>query len=451
VYRANELLRRPGVRALLGTVLGGAPGVLLPFAIASRLGVGRITDAYVYGLAVGGFGLALCISTIEQNVLPVAHAHTRGGRGSLLGFARKTAVQGFVGVGVADLPVVAVGAILLANRHGWPEWQRHLGIVIILVLVLLVAIAGANSVLAGCLYAVNDFLLPTASQSFRSIAPALGLAFVGRGRTAAELLAILVVIGELCRTPVLALRLAKLSRRLNGTDEVGAVSSVWRTAVPAGLGILALAANPIVDRTVAARYGPGSVTMLDLAERIFFVPVTVVQASIVLVAGARWARLAAEGGSALARDFRRTVWRGMAVAGALAPTIAGATYAGCAIVGPRIGGVPTKNVRDIVIFFLAGLPCATVAFLAARLLTSTRNTRLLPALAVQAVAVNMVGDLIGGHFLGTRGIALASTVVWAVNAMLLLLVARRTLIRRKRAVALISADISSQGPQPQIS
>src|SRR5437899_2919600 len=124
----NEILRRPGVRALAGTAFGSAPGFLLPFAIASFLGVGRITDAYVYGLAVGGFGLALCISTIEQNVLPVAQAYKRSGGKSFLRFAKKTALQGSIIVAVADLPVVAIGVLLLSYRHGWPQWQQHLGV-----------------------------------------------------------------------------------------------------------------------------------------------------------------------------------------------------------------------------------------------------------------------------------------------------------------------------------
>jgi peptidoglycan biosynthesis protein MviN/MurJ (putative lipid II flippase) len=421
----NGLFRRPGVRALVGAALGSAPGFLLPFAIASRIGVGRITDAYVYGLAVAGFGLALCTSTVEQNVLPVAVAHKCAGRRSFLRFAKRNALQGFVGVGLADLPVVVVGVVLVSQRHSWPHWQGHLATVIILVLVLLVAFAGANSVLAGCLYAMGDFLLPTASQSFRSIAPAVGLAIVGRGRHAAELLALLVVVGELCRTPVLGLRLARLSRSLTEVGEIAAVPGVWRTALPAGLGILALAANPLVDRTVASWYGPGSVTMLDLAEKIFFIAITALQASIVLVAGARWARLAQENGPALLRDFRRTLSRGLIVACALVPAMAIGTYVMCSTLGPRLGGMPSSDVRDIVFFFLAGIPGATVALLAARLLTATRNTRLLPVLAAQAVIVNLVGDLVGAHFFGTRGIALASAAVWTVNAALLLVVARR--------------------------
>jgi peptidoglycan biosynthesis protein MviN/MurJ (putative lipid II flippase) len=112
--------------------------------------------------------------------------------------------------------------------------------------------------------------------------------------------------------------------------------------------------------------------------------------------------------------------------------------------------VPSKDVRDIALFFLAGLPFATVALLAARLLTSTRNTRLLPALAAQAVVVNLVGDIIGGHFLGTRGIALSSAVVWAINASLLLLVARRVLGRRAGPAVYLGADLPVRGGQPSI-
>ena len=50
--RWADLRRRPSTRALTGTLVGNAFGFVLPFAVAAHFGVGRVTDAYAFGLAI---------------------------------------------------------------------------------------------------------------------------------------------------------------------------------------------------------------------------------------------------------------------------------------------------------------------------------------------------------------------------------------------------------------
>ena len=139
--------------------------------------------------------------------------------------------------------------------------------------------------------------------------------------------------GELVRIVILSYRVRKLARPLRASSAPSRnLVSLWRAAGPAALGIFVLAANPVVDRTVAARFGPGSVTILDLGEKIFYVPITIVQSSLVLVAGVRWARIGFDRRPALQRDFYRSIRLTLGLATALTALTAVALAVGPSLV-----------------------------------------------------------------------------------------------------------------------
>jgi peptidoglycan biosynthesis protein MviN/MurJ (putative lipid II flippase) len=423
----RDLLRRPGIRALLGTLLGSLPAFALPFAVAQHFGVGRDTDAYVYGLAIATFGLTMAYSVLEANVLVVARASSRKGRDEFLRFVRRTARQAFLVVSLAELPVAAIGLIVLASRHSWGVGERHLSMIVIVILLGVVATAGVTSVLAGCLYAVGDFFVPTLTKSLRAVVPLVGLLFLGTGGGAIEQLAVMVVAGEVLRALILAVRLRKCSRHMTAQPPGRQLLGVWRSAAPAALGIATIGLNPIIDRSIAAHFGAGSVTVLDLGEKIFYVPFTVVEASIVLVAGARWAHSVAGDRSLLRTDFFRSLKITVGLSALLAVATIGALFILCAVLGRDIGGVPTYRMRDVSVFFLIGLPGATTWLLCGRLLSVTQQTHLLPLFAIVGLAINFLGDLGGSALIQVDGIALGSSLVSYATAALGIFTCRRLL------------------------
>src|ERR1700758_4285376 len=58
-------------RALFGSIIGSVPGVLLPFAIAIKMHVGRLTDAYTFSFGIALFAAALLVGVLQANCVPV--------------------------------------------------------------------------------------------------------------------------------------------------------------------------------------------------------------------------------------------------------------------------------------------------------------------------------------------------------------------------------------------
>src|SRR5580704_8253786 len=103
-------------RALLGTIAGNAVGFLLPFAVTSHYGIGRLTDAYFFALGFAIFGTVLSATVIEANALPLISAGKQRGAHAIRMVARRVAGQSVLGVFAAYLPVAVCGSLIVASH-----------------------------------------------------------------------------------------------------------------------------------------------------------------------------------------------------------------------------------------------------------------------------------------------------------------------------------------------
>jgi putative peptidoglycan lipid II flippase len=286
-------------------------------------------------------------------------------------------------------------------------------------------VVAVNSVCAAGLYALDEFLLPTFSQAFRAAAPLCALPFLGAGYATIETLALLAVVGEAARSVLLATVVRRRSRALAGGEAVPeGVTSVWRAMAPHAINMVIVAVNPVVDRAVASSLAPGSVTVIDLAEKVSYVPTLILMSSVVLVAGARWSA-AFERPSDLLKDYRRTTRLALAASSVLAIVFGACVVVLGLVSGPKTAGADTALLVTVTLVLLVGLPGAAVASLGSRLLTSTQRTAMLPAFAVSAFVLNLVGDIVGARLFGPIGIAGATVVMRSVNAALFVVYATR--------------------------
>jgi len=437
-------------RALIGTLLGNAIGFLLPFAVTSHYGFGRLTDAYFFALGFAIFGTVLSATVIEANALPLINLGKRQGAHGVRVAARRMARQSVLGVLVAYIPVAVCGSLVVASRHAWPPDVREAAITLTVILTLLVVLVGATSVLAAVLYTFGDFLWPTATQSFRSLVPIIGLLALGRSVSSLDVLAWLMVFGELCRGAVL---LARVRARLRTLPSGAAVTparlpSIWRAAGPHALAMVGVLLMPVVDKVVAVRLSAaGAVTLLDLGEKILFVPLLGVTYSVILVAGARWAELGAAATAQVRGDFIRLIRRVIWLTSGLALLfIAGVVVFHALWSGP-VAGVPSGKLAAIVACFMIGLPAAAVTNVGSRLFTSLGRTRYLPPIALLLLVLDVVFDLIGAKLWGANGIALATTAVRIVSAPIYVIACfsvMRTLISQNSVTPLPKPMLASE-------
>jgi peptidoglycan biosynthesis protein MviN/MurJ (putative lipid II flippase) len=419
--------RTPSRRALLGTIIGSAPGFLLPFAATTGFGAGRITDAYFFALSIANFVAVVYENVLQANVTPVLQSERVGGHSHFMAAVRRIIVQS---TGAAAVTYVLVGgvtaALAVSARANWTASERHTCLVLMAYFAVYVVASTATAALASGLFALGDFFVPIASMALRSLVPLVGLAITHRGVSGIELFGILMCVGEALRAAFLARRLALKARSLPPGIAKPTVG-VWKTGIPHAVSLVGALANPVIDRLVAAPLGPGSVTVLELGEKVFYAPLTALGSLFVIVAGVRWTEHSLRGGEALGADFRRTMRRAVILGGATAALVVGGALLISVVAGKTFAGAPTGEFVTITALLLLGLPAGLAMSLSSRLLTATRRTRILPLFALLGVTLNVGGDLLGSQLFGLEGIALASTVMRFCSALLYLAVCRNLL------------------------
>jgi peptidoglycan biosynthesis protein MviN/MurJ (putative lipid II flippase) len=422
--RVRHIKQSPNVQALVGTVVGSASGFLLAFAVAGHFGVGRTTDSYAFASGIALFVVSVVGGVLEPNVLAVAHAQRAAGLQSLVAFTRRTALRGMAVASAAYGVIAAAAAIALVSRSGWPYEQRIAVVVLLAEFLLLVAAVVWSSVHAGVLYSLGDFLSPTLTLALRALPALLFVPFAGEGYRGTEEIVGLIVLGECARALILVLRLraAQVEPLAAPAGDV----SIWRATTFHAINLGLLSTNPLVDRAVAVTLGAGAVTVLDLGEKIFYVPMTIVASAWILVVGAHWSSLAFNNQASVGEYggvLRRTLVVSTLIAGATACVV----LVGKEVVGDALLGSASRRVAVVAVCLLCGLPFEAVATVSVRLLIMTRRTRLLPAFALAAVVANALGDLVGARLYGVVGIAAATGVVRVLNAAMFASYCRRLL------------------------
>jgi Na+-driven multidrug efflux pump len=152
------------------------------------------------------------------------------------------------------------------------------------------------------------------------------------------------------------------------------------------------------------------------------------------VAGARWSK-AELGDASTAASYQRAVRR-TAVAGAVAAVVTSAALVVAGYVArPELASAHLALAIPVAACLLVGLPFESVSILSARLMTSTRRTRVLPLFAAAAFFTNLVGDFIGASLFGIVGIAAATVLVRIATAALFVPHCRRLTAPRRNSAA----------------
>lgn len=435
--------------ALIGTIIGSALGFIFPFALTASFEAGPLTDTYLFAYGFAIFGSTILAGVMEANFLPLITGRLSAGTHAVRRYVVRTALQTVLFAALICAVVFVVAYLMVQSQGDWTAQQRNISIACIGIFAVFVACAGVNGVLSASLYSLGDFFSPTGSTALRALAPMLALPILAPSYGAVIVLAALVSLGEAARTAVLAARFVQRSRGLEGTKTFGETPPLWINTLPHMLNMAVLTTSPIVDRAFAARLDEGAITVLDLGAKLLFVPITGFMAVLVLVSATRWAKLLRDEPGGLATDFWRTIRKSVYLT-VLAGGLMMAGLVGLAVVTPgdRIAGVDEASLIGIAGCLMLGLPAAVISGLGGRLMTTTRQTKYMPAMAVLAVTVNGVGDYIGSMTIGVYGIAMATTVTRYSAASFSLYICWR-ILRRQAAASSPANDDGPAPPEPE--
>jgi len=427
----RQLARSPRLRrtvvASTGTLGGSAAGALLPFLIARWFEVGRSTDVYflvVGAVQVVGYLLSL---VVESAALPFATKAAELDQRSLRPFC--VVLGRYVLAAAGALTVLALGIVVLVliPAAGLTGSARDNAYQLVLAVAALPVLAALSGMVSASNFALDRFALTTGSQVLRAGG---GIAMAATLGHELGLLAVAIglTLGEAARGLLLAVALPRSRPHTAAPANIGL--QMLRLASPTLMASIVIAVNPIVDKAVAARLDAGATTLLELGEKLFYIPMVLLVAAVTKVSATVWARQVDVDDDALRRDF----WKVQRL-GALVTTVAVAVAVSAALLSRDLvddlldlGGDPIFFV--VFAAYIVGLPLALSADLAGTMLITLRRTTAFPALAVLLVLVNLAADIVGARLFGVVGIAASTTLVRVVNVGVFLWLCDRHLRRR---------------------
>jgi len=427
----RRVFRSQTMRAAIGTILGNLPGFLLGLAILPAFGVGRDTDAYFFAYGLALFPFSILYMVVEPTVLPVARNAAVAGRESFSLFVRTMYRRVLLAANGAMLVTLALAVIVIRFESHWTAAEKTLSLSSLAVLGVFVVVGAANGVLDSCLYALDSFLLPLASQGIRTCLPLI-VCFLGpHGATGVLVMSGTLVVGEIVRGIWLWIRISPHVASLPPGELK--TFGIWSTAWPQAIAMLIVSLNPIVGRTIAGQFRPGSLTLVDVAERLLQAPLQLITFSVVLVAGARWVELIRRNSS----ELRKDVIRGVRAVSIVSTGTAGILVLGFGLTGNILADhlhIPlTLSWKAVLAATLLGLPGAAIINVGTRFLTAAQRTSVLPFFASASLAAVLVGDLVGAHIIGVAGIAWATMGVRLATAIGFLIAIMRVIGQLERA------------------
>jgi peptidoglycan biosynthesis protein MviN/MurJ (putative lipid II flippase) len=415
---------RQVVSAGFGTAAGSAFGAVLPFLLTRWFGLGRTTDAYF--LVWGGVQLASYVSqaVVETTLLPMCSRALAEGEAKLTAFAMAMRRHAFwLGAGMSAGVVVLVVAVLVPTSTFTAQQRTECNWLLagFAVFPILTAVA---SVFSAAHFARGRFAQTALTTAFRAIGGILFAALLGP-RYGIVIVAWGVTIGEAVRLLVLLVTMPdrRLVRRESIARPLPEVTGreFFSVATPVILSMAIVTANPLIDKAVATRLQIGSTTVIELAEKLFYVPAVLLSRAVALVSVTVWAKSAGTDDAAVSRDY----WRVQRLALVGTTAIVGVFGAVIALFWGFFADLlhmrPDAPFQTVFLLYLIGLPFALSTSLAGGLVVTYRRTSFQPPLAAALVVINLVADLIGAQLLGVAGIAASSTIVRVVNAAVFVL------------------------------
>lgn len=405
---------------LAAVVLGLAPGMLLPFAVALRLPLDE-SDTFVLALSFSLVMINVAVSAVEAH--SIANAGRRIGAGDVLGL-RDLATYS-LGSMVKVSPVIVVGMALLYLLYA-AGTSSPLSLATTAGLLVSVPLVGSvSAAFAGAMIARGRPLLPILTQGLRSIVPLAGMATPWD--LSPTLLAGLYALGEVMR--LLVLVVASVSRRSErraqgARSAEGVTRGLYWQIVSNGTSQL----NPVVDRAFLNNGQAGDITAYELADKVSFALYQFTYNVMLLSRIGRWSSTFGRAPRRAYELFVRDVGRMFLVTLALA-----ASGAAAILLAFAVGVVPADWSRGVAwgAIVLFAMPFSIVMISCMRFIVIQDATKFLLPATLCGFTVNLVCDLLLFHAIGGVGIPIASVATKVVSAILFLGVIRHVASRTK--------------------
>lgn len=398
---------KPITTATAANLIGRVANVLVALSVITFCGADASTDRFFFILAITFFFFGTVANAITTATTPLL-------------------ISGKLTLNNSSICIAggSVTAILWVAGAIWSLLITPLPAGYIFALGLMSGAGIANGFSTGTHYAEERFLLPGITWSLRLIPLALFVAFSPLADKLAWL-AIGIGLADWTRFGLLVRGSAPStidSRQPDLSAMVRAFPSYGK--VIAASVIMGL--NPIIDRMIAGLSGPGAVSILEAGERIYMMLASVSTIGVMVVLLTRLSQEAAE--AQLETNWPQTirittVWNGFWVLIGVAAGYWGLAWWLGAFTPLSPGDA--RAAQWVYWCYLIGLPAFAFGLTYAKRLQALQRWWVMVGIAVLSIVINIPASLILRKWIGIPGIALATTLIYSINLIVLMFAVRR--------------------------
>ena len=402
------------ITTTIWSTLGKALGFLVPFFIAAWFGVSGQTDAFffAYGLIIF---LATIFSPVVESIIVPFIAEFRAKGEDISNFVGRILGLSAAGLGAISIFFLMIMKPILPLLTRFSPEGQDLVYRILLESIPLFILLVWTSVLAGTLNAYKIFGIPALSPAFRAIVT-LVFIFAFKGTMGVHAIALGYVVGEIFRLVVLSFLLRKLNilhfRLLIGWE--AKFAEFLKTSSYQIIGMSMLAFTPIINKTMASWLGPGNVSILEYADRLYIIPITFLSTGLLITILSHWSeRYYIDGAGQLKND----VWKAVKVVGTAALLLTAIlllTKDSVVNIVYGYGKFPQRLIDEVGVifgFYLLGLTPYLLSQVYVRAFLTRKDTRVLLLTAFFMITGTIAFNLVFIRIIGVAGIALANSVV----------------------------------------
>ncbi len=433
----NKKILRAALAVGLATVVVKAGTTIKDLAVAHSFGRNDSLDAFLFAFMLPSFALNLVVGAVAAALIPV-FVETRQHEGASAAQRLLSSVMLLTG---AVLVVVALVLALLAPvylpylGHTFPVEKQLLTREFLYFLAPWLVLSGLATFMACVLNAIEKFAVPALIPILTPFTVLLCIVAWTRPNSGYAL-ALGTVGGSFLEAGIFFYLVKKYkiigTLRWHGIDS--RVRSVLSQTVPMMAGCFLMGATPVVDQTMAAMLGSGSVAALSYGSKVPAGLLAIGAMALSIAALPYFSRMAAENDWRGCRHtLKRYVLLVLSVTVPLTFVLLVFSKHLVRLLFQRgaFTSTDTELVSQVQTFYCLQIPFYVVSMLFVRFISSVRRNDLLMYAAAINLVVDIVMNLVLMRWLGIAGIALSTSIVAFISVAFLWACSFRLMSKRE--------------------
>lgn len=401
--------------------------------IAGRFGTSDALDAFLIAFLAPSFAINVAAGSFSAALIPTfIEVRDREGQDAAQRlFSSVMVLSIFLILAISGVLAGFSPTIIRIIGSGFSPEKQALTRSLFFVALPLLIISGLAAIWASILNAQERFVLAAITPVMTPVAAVVAILLLGRvwGIYA---LAVGTVGGGLFEAALLGRGLKRqgfhLFPKWHGLNP--AVKQVARQYAPMAAGALLMSGTEVIDQSMAAMLGPGSVSALSYGNKVVSLIIGVGSLSLSTAIFPHFSRMVAAndwtGVRATVKTYARLI---VLISVPMTLLLVYLSHPIVAVLFER--GAFTAGDAHLVgrvqAFYLLQAPFYFLAIMGVRLLSALKKNHILMGISAANLLTNIVGNYIFMHFLGLPGISLSTSVVYCISVILIYLSLRSPL------------------------